>query len=551
MKITKRIALSVAVGFFSLGFAQSLEEGIVKLDSHKFSSAKSNFQQMVANDKEAENYFYYGNVFLQQFKPNLKKAEELFKKGLAEDRKSYLNRIGLASIRLAKGDKSAAQTIQEIVKQSRGKDAEVLYRAGEALILFKDHQSPELAVEYITKAIDRSNKKGKVPAHYYYTLGDAYRASLSTDPIVAGKALTAYEEALPIAKNKASVYTRMGTLWLAAERWQQGFEEIQKAIKIDKSYAPAYKALAGYYIRYEQNGEATQALMDYAKYADEDLSTQFEISKLFFLNEDYTNAKATLDKIFDKITDPIKYKLNAYLLYGNKEYAKAKQNLDTYYNQISTSEIIASDKGLEGLIEMGLAKDEQDEAKRQTLMAQAQNKVNIAKNAKDETLKWDKEMLKLKGGVDLAAVEAGAQSPKIQELKLKVQENPKNANLLVDLATEYQNVQNWSGAVYTWNKLIKLTPNWEYSYYAKGVALQQLENYEMAEDAYQKYIDLVLTKTPEEQAENKETMCYAYYLVAYMVQDRDMAKAKDYAKKAVELNPAYQDAVELNNQLNK
>lgn len=50
---------------------------------------------------------------------------------------------------------------------------------------------------------------------------------------------------------------------------------------------------------------------------------------------------------------------------------------------------------------------------------------------------------------------------------------------------------------------------------------------------------------------NKETLSYAYFAVAYLVKDSDLAKAKSYAAKSVELNPAYQDAVNLNKSLNK
>lgn len=548
MKLTKKIAVGIAVGFFSLGFSQSIEEGIVKLDSHKFASAKTNFEQMISKEDEADNYFYYGNVFLQQFQPDFKKAEENFKKGLEKDKKSYLNMIGLASIQLAKGNKSAIDQIKNIVKQSREKDAEVLYRAGEALVMFDKVQMPDLAVEYIDKAIERSHRKG-TPAHYFYTLGDAYRAKLSTNPQIAGNALTAYEKALPTAKNKASVYTRMGTLWLAAERWQKGFENIQKAIQADATYAPAYKAMAAYYIRYQQNGEATQSLINYSKYADEDPSTQFEIAKLFFLNEDYANAKTTLEKVFDKINDPIKYKLEAYLSYGTGDYATAKQSLATFLGQTSTSELLPSDKGLEGLIEMALAKDEQDEAKKESIFVVAQNKINLAKNAKDKTLDWDSEVLKLKGGVDKASVESGATSPKIQELKAQLIEKPDDVNLLYELGLAYQEVENWNGAVYTWDKLIAVSPNWPYSYYAKGAAYQQLGNNDLAEQSYQKYIDVVTAKTSEEQEQSKETLSYTYYLVAFFTQDKNLAKAKDYAAKAVNLNPTYQAAVDFNTEI--
>ena len=73
--------------------------------------------------------------------------------------------------------------------------------------------------------------------------------------------------------------------------------------------------------------------MDYAKYADEDSDTQLEISKLFFTNEDYANSKIYLDKVFDKVNDPIKYKLRAYLLYADGDYVGAKTSMDNFISK--------------------------------------------------------------------------------------------------------------------------------------------------------------------------------------------------------------------------
>lgn len=550
MNLPTKIALGVAVGFFAnFTFAQTLQEGINSIDSHKYAKAKTNFEQMIAKSPSAENYFYLGNAYLTQFDPNYNKAQEYFTKGLTEDKKSYLNKIGLATVKLAKGDKSGVAEIQQVVKDSREKDPEVLYRAAEALTLFEKANAPQLAVDYLEKAIERERKG--VPAHYYYTLGDAYRLQLTNSPQVAGAAMTAYEKALPIAKSKASVFTRIGTLWMAAQQWQQAKENLDKAVLNDKTYAPAYKALAAYNIKYQRNAEATKNLLDYSKYADEDPYTQLEISKLFFTNEDYANSKMTLDKIFDKIDDPIKYKLRSYTLYADGKYAEAKQNMTTFVSQADRSRVQPADEGLQGLIAAGLAKNEQDQAKKTALMNEAKQKIAIAKNAKDQTMNWDMEMIKIQGGngATQAAANEGATSPKIEELKKKLAANPQDVESLVALGGAYQEVENWNGAVLTWDKMIALSPEWVYSYYAKGAAYQQLDNLAMAEASYQKYIDILTSKPAPEQMQNQETLSYAYYLVAYFNQDKDLAKAREYAQQAVYLNPTYQDAINLNNNL--
>ena len=550
MNLSKKITLGVAAAFLSsFAFAQTLQEGIANADSHKYAAARQVFNDMVTKSATAENYFYLGNSFLTQFEPNFEKATENFNKGMMADKKSYLNRVGLASVKLGKGDKSAVTEIQNIVKDSKEKDAEVLYRAAEALTLFGGAQNADLAIEYLNKAVERSAKNG-TPANYYYTLGDAYRLKLTTSPQVAGAAMTAYEKALPTAKNKASVYTRIGTLWMQAQQWQQAKQNIDKAISIDPTYAPAYKAKAGYSIKYQQNAVATQDLINYAKYADEDANTQLEISKLFFTNEDYANSKTYLDKVFDKVDDPIKYKLRAYLLYADGDYAGAKTAMDTFISKADKSRVLPADKGLEGLLAAGLAEKEKDATKKAALLAESQQKLAIAKAAKDETMKWDDELVKIKGGggVNQAAVDAGPTNPQIEGLKKMVAANPQDTDALFKLANAYQEAKNWNGAIMSWQKMSGLLPDWAPAYYSTGYAYQQAGQSELAKSAYEKFINTV---KPSEMEANKEILSYAYFAVAYLVKENDPIKAKDYAAKSVQLNPTYQDAVNLNKQLNK
>ncbi|MFY1048297.1 tetratricopeptide repeat protein [Chryseobacterium sp. GP-SGM7] len=539
----KKIALGASVVFFTnFAFAQTLQDGINSIDSDKFAAAKTNFSAMISKEPTAENYFYLGNTFLRQAEPDFVSATENFNKGLAADKKSYLNQIGLATVKLGKGDKSAIAEIQKIA-DSREKDAEVQYRAAEALTLFEKNNSPDLAIQFLNKAIERASKK-EVPAYYYYTLGDAYRLKR-----VPGDAMSAYDKALPLAKNKASVHTRIGTLWMAAQQWQQAKTSIEKAISTDATYAPAYKALAAYNIKYQENAKATQDLINYTKYADEDPYTQLEIAKLYFTNEDYANSKAILDKIFDKINDPIKFKLRAYVDYADGKYAEAKQNMDTFVSQAEKSRIQPADQGLMGLIAAGLAKTETDAAKKSALQAESQQKIAIAKGAKDETLKWDMELAKINGGgASQASVDAGPTSPAIEALKKQVAANPQDSDALYKLANAYQDAKNWNGAIVTWQKMSGLLPDWAPAYYSQGYAYQQAGNNDAAKIAYEKFISTV---KPADVEANKQTLAYAYFAVAYLEKDKDVAKAKDYVAKSLQLDPTYQDAVKLNGEINK
>lgn len=547
--LPKKIVFGAAATFLlSFASAQTVSEGIINLDSHKYAKAKEIFNQMIAKSPTAENYYYLGYSYLSQFEPNFELAKENFDKGLAIDSKSYLNKIGLATIKLGKGQKASAITeLTQVAKESKEKDAEVLYRIGEALTMFENNNDPALAITYINKAIEKAQKYG-VPAYYYYTLGDAYR--LTRDP---GNAMTAYDRASEVAKNKASVFYRIATLWMAAKQYKKAEENIAKAINTDATYAPAYKAQAQYNKIFQKHEETTQSLINYTKYADEDPSTALEIAKLYFINSDFAESKATLDKVFDKVNDPIKFKLRAYLQYNENDFANAKTNLETYYAKIEQSRIIPSDAGLEAVIYAGLASKEADAATKAALMQKANEKLAVVKAAKDDTLDWDSEFAKASSGAAelQAKADAGPSNDNIVALKKQVAANKEDTTALFNLAMAYQEVSNWDGAALAWQKMNDLLPTWEPAYYSKGYALQQAGYKELAAVAFQKYIDVALTKTPAEQQALQETLFGAYYSVAYLLHTTDKVKANEALQKALAMKPDDKNSLLLQKELMK
>ena len=545
----KKMILGVAATFLvSFVGAQTLAEGINNLDSHKYAKAKEIFNQMIAKSPTAENYYYLGYAYLTQFEPNFDSAKQYFDKGLATDSKSYLNKVGLATIKLGKGQKATAiAELNQIAKDSREKDPEVLYRIGEALTLFENNNDPALAVSYINKAVEKAEKSG-VPANYYYTLGDAYR--LTKD---AGSAMTAYDKASGVAKNKASVFYRMATLWMAAKQYQKADENIKKAIAIDATYAPAYKAQAQYNRIFQKHEETTKSLINYTKYADEDPSTALEIAKMYFINSDFEQSKAALDKVFDKVSDPIKYKLRAYLQYQDNDYANAKTNLENYFSKVEQSRIIPSDSGLEAIITAGLAAKETDATLKATLMQKANQKLAVAKAAKDDTLDWDAEFTKASSGAGELQVkaDAGPTNDNILALKKQIATNKDDTTALYNLAMAYQDVKNWYGAAVAWQKMNDLLPTWEPAYYSKGYALQQVGYNELASVAFQKYIDVALAKTPAEQQALQDGIFGSDYNIAYLLKSIDKVKAIEALNKALAMKPTDSNSLLLQKELNK
>lgn len=548
-RIPRKIVMAAFTAFMmNLVNAQTVAEGINNLDSHKYAKAKEIFNQVIEKSPTAENYFYLGYAYLIQFEPDFNKAKENFDKGLSLDSKSYLNRVGLASIKLGKGQKSAAiEELAQIAKDSREKNAEVLYRIGETLTIYENANEPNLAITYINKAIERAKKEG-APAYYYYTLGDAYR--MIKDP---GNAMTAYDNASEVAKNKASVFYRMSTLWMAAKQYKRAEENVKKALEIDPTYAPAYKAQAQFNTLFQRREEATQSLIKYTQYADEDPSTMLEIAKLYFVNNNYEESKTALDKVFDRVPDPIKYKLRAYLQSNDGDYVNAKANLESYYAKIEPSRIIPSDAGLEALIYAGLAMREANAEAKAELLKRAQEKLAQVKIAKDSTMDWDMEYARAtSGAADLKSkMAAGTTNEKIEELKKQFAANKRDTTVLFNLAMAYQEAENWYGAADSWQKMTDLLPTWEPAFYSRGYAYQKIGFNSLAVASFQRYLDLAEAKPEAEKAALQENLFGANYSIALLIRETDKAKAMDYLNKALALNPTDRNALLLQKELSK
>ncbi|MCE3074618.1 tetratricopeptide repeat protein [Chryseobacterium gwangjuense] len=135
----------------------------------------------------------------------------------------------------------------------------------------------------------------------------------------------------------------------------------------------------------------------------------------------------------------------------------------------------------------------------------------------------------------------------IDGLKKQIEANPKDVNVLAQLATAYQEASDWTNAVDTWKKISVLLPDWAPSYYSQAYAYQSAKDDVNAKIAYEKY---VATVKPEEVEQNKKNLAYAYFYLAFSEQKNDPNKAKEHIAKSIQYDPTNQDAVKLSKALN-
>lgn len=143
-------------------------------------------------------------------------------------------------------------------------------------------------------------------------------------------------------------------------------------------------------------------------------------------------------------------------------------------------------------------------------------------------------------------VSAGATNPEIEALKQKISANANDTEALVGLATAYQNANDWTSAIATWNKITALLPDWAPAYYSIGYANQSAKNNAGAKAAYEQYIMKV---KPAEVEASKQNLAYAYFFIAFQDKDTDKEKAKQYIAKSLQYDGSNQDALALSKSL--
>lgn len=527
--------------------AQNIQEGIKYLGNDQFNKAKEVFEGLVSKSPSEENYFYLGYFYLKNETPNIELAAQNFNKGLALNPKSELNRIGLACVKLFRGEKSAANAdFDAIAKDSKYRNAEVLYRIAEAYILFKNKPESidaDKSIDYSEKLLNLVKNKDK--AEYYIVLGNAYYEKL--DP---GKAMTNYTRALEIADNKAMVYALIGNLWSRTKQNNQlALENFTNAVTADSNYSITYKYWVDYDLRTQKYNDATTHLQKYMELTgNNDANTQFNLARIAFNAKDFDKSLNIINQYWDKISDPLKYKVRALVLVEKSDFSNAYDDMNSYLKAINNSKMEGSDYGILGKIQTSLAAKAVGEEKTK-LEKEAVFNLNKAIAEGDRYFDYQDLLLKINPNANSSSSE---NNPKIVALKKAVTTNPNDTKSWYDLALEQYNAKDYAGSIASWDKLIELIPTWETSYGGKAMALYAYDREDksgLAAQTYQKYIDMVSPKNTYSETE-KAYLAIAYSFFAYKnFHEGDNVKAQDYVNKILAIDPKNEEALNLEKQL--
>ncbi|MCK8494794.1 tetratricopeptide repeat protein [Spirosoma sp. RP8] len=301
----------------------------------QFDEAKTLLSRNAQQNPSMQTNFDAGYGYLRAGQPD--SARVWFEKGLSLDEKRVpLNQTGTAITYLVKNDlANAGPKLEEVVSKSKGKNAEILFRIGEA---FTGYLSPgngsikpvypkvvdaAKAIDFLNRAADRDKKNASIQL----ALGDAYY--LNRD---AGTAVSRYESALELGMNASRVYQRIGDIYWQGRNLNLAVENYRKAIDANPSYSPAYNQLAELYFLVNRYKEAASYIDQYVNVSkDKRQETLLRQAQFHFLAKDYQRTVNLIDSNRTALAqNPIVYRIEGWAYSSLKQPQKAIQNINTF-----------------------------------------------------------------------------------------------------------------------------------------------------------------------------------------------------------------------------
>ena len=347
-KILKSLAVT-AMAVLTMSFqtmAQTVQDGLKNLEAERYNAAETIFKQLASTAPTAENYYNLGYFYLnlQDDQFDLVKATDAFTKGAATNEKKPdpLNRVGLATVKLLSGDRVGAKADFDLIKKdTKNKNADVLFRIGEAYALNAKINDPAEAVLNIQAALDLQKVKNN--PDFYIAIAKAYL--IKND---GGAAMTALENAANMGQKLAVIKTIMGKVWYQGKQYQKAQGFINEAITADPTYSPGYFLLSNLFTtfgKYKQAAENAKLGLDNSEATP---AAKLRYIKLATASKDYDGALNVLNQIFDTEKDPIKFRLKGYIQTEKGECAEGVKNITQFLTQAAKERHLASDWGMLG-----------------------------------------------------------------------------------------------------------------------------------------------------------------------------------------------------------
>lgn len=560
----KRIQILAAL----LILACTIQAQTTKLDEAKklivnenYGDARKMLTDFIAAEKEparqAEAYYwlgesYYSDLIEENAASAMTKSRDEYNKGLALDKTNPQCLVGMGKLLLdAKNGKEAVKTFDQAIRASKAKKfkeghPDIFMLIGDSYMNCTQKNYAQAVANY-TRAREINPNNGT----YCLRLGESQMKNGD-----AGAAMSAYECAADKNKTDAEVYQKKARIWMRASKFDLAGEEIEKGLKIDPSFAPLYKDKVEVLMGMQKYNDVTAVLEKYIPLAGKDFDARLRFCKfLAYQAKDYDRAIIEAKKL---MTDAPDYKVaNRWIAWAAFEKA----------SKIEADALKAGKKAPFGDDWKALLQESNTASKALMAAVPADRLVYYdyqyaAKSAQklgnlDEALVMYAEVMKTDSSqtctIYTDLVNAYYEQKKYKEgfamLDKKAASGCKVAGGEYFYAMYYGYATNdtASGIKYA-DKYIAMVPKGSDGYHYKALCQRKGDTQEppvfKAKETYEQLIQLHET-APDDRSKGYVVKAYIY-LAYYYGANNDLVKVKELAQKALAIEPANEQALQLN-----
>ena len=544
------------IKFFSVAFlaataitqAQDLDQAKKAIDAEQYDKAKSILKSIIkSKPADGKAAFLLGNVYLKQSVED--SAKITFDKGLTAAEGGKFNNIGLGQLDLEAGNAAAAKAKFDLATQGMRKKEveEYIYVAQAYMNADKPDYQAALAV------LEKAKLANPNDAYVKLAMGDAYYGLKNQND-----AYSAYRDAYSTDKNLIRAKMQLGVLLKGAKAYVEAVKAYDEVVSIDPNYGPVYRELAETYYLWASNKPATykeniaKALSNYEKYmslTDYSLSSRMRHADFLILAKEYKELeKEALEmKKMDKVNPRILRYLG-YAAYENGNTEEAINALTEFLGK--ATKIIGGDYYFLGLAQVKKSIGADGKTVDATLLAQGVTHLKKAVEMDMNLANGLNEIGKAYFGQKLYGVAAGVFEAAILNTTSKnFFEDNIYYGLCVHTVNRGKDVKSidlpaLTNADKAMDNVIAAKPEYPEAYLYKARINSVMTKDDIMTEAYQKYLDALAAKGPEEITKNKAKVTEAYNNMASFYANSDKAKAKELLNKTLALDPTNAYATE-------
>jgi tetratricopeptide (TPR) repeat protein len=524
--------------------AQSIQDAKKFTDNEQYENATEVYKALIETKfADPTVYYYYAENLLLSDNPD--SARIIFEKGKALDANHPLIKIGNAkilmdkiSVREAKfasdQDPSNAdlQTryteAQDNIKEaeslidnavSTSNDINVLIEAAEAMLQYKN-KNTDKAKTILDKASGIDQKNIDVLLLYGDLYGELNNGTLAADY---------YNKALDLNKASARAIVSKGKLYYRSTNYDGAAREFQDAIKLEPSYAPAYRWLGEAYIKLGKLQEGTDAYKKYLELTRSNCAGRIRYATFLYAAKNYSESIAELRQINQKC-DPNNVTMLRTLGYSYWELKDTLNGMETMEKLIS---VLPADKRV--------TKDFEYYGKFK--IASSKDSSNVVKGIENLQKAFELDPNRTDLLLDIAnawyRIKNYSKAIEVLNQKISLNKDPKPTDYYM-LGRAYYFNRQFVEADTAMKKVNEITPTYASGWLTRAQINAQIDSTSkagLAKPFYEKYDSLALAD-PGNSAKYRNGQIEVYsYLINYYDLKKDKAKEIYYLKLKKELVP--------------